>query len=1198
MVTMVALRKPLLSLVLGGLCISAVAQQRPLWQIGKFDDSSGEFRDATLINYTNAAYNPIYIVGRSKDALNWPRFQPGPANGLAGGRSHPFTIRFNIVGKPIGVYHLRIVVLYETPRLSNLQLDVNGHTGLFFFHPKLDYAAGDWEGTFVPQTSHDEKTIDIPAAWLREGANQFILTALDTPSAPQNSLGDIAPGSSGLVYDALSLSYDAAATYNYGAVTAKVLPTIFYKTSPKGLTETVQVFTQNNAVMSPQATREISLTIAGVTLHQPLVLTRDFGESRTDFDVPEWTGTTQALLSIGPSNFPFTFKPQKKWTLHIVANEHLDIGFTDYRAKVAELQSESIDDVLKLLPQHPDFRWNLDGSWIAEQYLAGRSPASQNEFLDQVRKGRIVIPAQFANQHTGVASLEGLIRSLYPSHELAARYHLPLGAANITDVPSYSWSYATVLHDAGQKYLVAGSNNWRAPILLQGSWNEKSPFYWEGPDGSRVLMWYSRAYLQLASLFGSPPMLPAVEDALPVFLQAYDRDSYLADSVILFGSQLENTSLSQEQVLLPAQWSKLYAYPRFDFSTFADAMQSIARQFGDEIPVVRGDFGPYWEDGFTTASAATAIHRQNQQRILTAEKMGTLPSLLNPALRPDDARLQRAWHNGLLFDEHTWTSVAATTQPESDQSTIQLRLKTAEVTEARDDIEQSIQRGWAQLESFLAPTQNSIVVFNSLNWPRGGWVEADLPVDQSILDSVTGLPPQEQILSTEPGTPIPGFGGVTQRIRFRAEQVPALGYKLYTLGKVVTSPPRLPTTARAISNASDTIDTRFYTLRIDPTAGAIRSLYDKVLHRELVDTHSPFRFGAYVYTTGADDMPHNSLYRFGTELPAPKLHPIPASHGRVVSITRDASGVTITLESSAPNTPLVRTVISLPATTKRIDLSYHIRKSAVLTKEAVYIAFPLASDKPQFSYESQNGFIHPATDELLGGSREWYTVQHWAAMTSDDVTTAIIPLDAPLINFGDIVRGNWPSEFHPTSASIFSWLMSNYWGTNFPASQGGDFDFRYSIVSQPSFNPAELTRLGWEAMTPLESNMIGASVRPTLLPATQGSLLALHGQTVEAPGVDPPGVDTPNIVVITWKRAEDGRGSILRLEEIAGTSGTVRIESPFLSIDSASLASALEDPLQPLAIQNGSTSVSFTPFQVITVRIHTTPRISTTGSKP
>ena len=105
-------------------------------------------------------------------------------------------------------------------------------------------------------------------------------------------------------------------------------------------------------------------------------------------------------------------------------------------------------------------------------------------------------------------------------------------------------------------------------MLLKGRWNEKSPFYREGPDGGRVLMWYSRAYLQLASMFGTPPTVEAVKDALPVFLQAYARKEYRADSVILFGSQLENTALDRGQVTLPAEWAKEYAYPQpgvFDF---------------------------------------------------------------------------------------------------------------------------------------------------------------------------------------------------------------------------------------------------------------------------------------------------------------------------------------------------------------------------------------------------------------------------------------------------------------------------------------------------------------------------------------------------------------------------------------------------------------------------------------------------------
>ena len=172
---------------------------------------------------------------------------------------------------------------------------------------------------------------------------------------------------------------------------------------------------------------------------------------------------------------------------------------------MAELHSQSIDAAMDLIKKVPDFRWTLDGSWVAEQYLNGRTSQARAQFLEHVRNGSIVIPPEFANLHTGNASWEGLARSLYDQHRLAQEYKLPAAdAAQIVDVPSYTWGYSSVLHDAGIKYLIAASNSWRAPVMLLGKWNEKSPFYWEGPDGSRVMMWYSRAYLQAHTLFGSP----------------------------------------------------------------------------------------------------------------------------------------------------------------------------------------------------------------------------------------------------------------------------------------------------------------------------------------------------------------------------------------------------------------------------------------------------------------------------------------------------------------------------------------------------------------------------------------------------------------------------------------------------------------------------------------------------------------------
>ncbi len=682
--------------------LASSAAETIVWQIGQFDRSSNEFRDSG-INYADPTEALVYRIGLDS-AQNWFRFQPGPANGLAGAREHPFTILFSLPNEPAGVYKLRIDVLYETPRLSNLRVELNGRAGVFYFHPKLDYGAGDWEGTFVPQTSIDSKTIDLPAAWFHKGENRLILTALDEPSAPETSLGSIALGHTGLVYDGLALTNDPKAVYSGQAMDALLLPTIFYHESANGLLEVLDLFVRfANMPRSGKAT----LSINGRTRGLAFSSSTAFGEEHLQFEVPEWSGTSKGELRITGDRkrrtIPVSLKAAKKWTLFIIPHEHLDIGFTDYPEKVAELHAQSVDGALEIFRANPDFRWTLDGFWVAQKYLAGRSAEKQEEFLHRVREGKIAVPPQYANQHTGTASLEGLIRSLYDSHAFSIQHKAPLGAAHIADVPSYSWSYASVLAEAGIKYFAAASNNWRAPVLLLGRWNEESPFYWEGPDGGRVLMWYSRAYLQLATLFATPPRIAAVRDALPVFLQAYSRENYKASAAVIFGSQLENTALSKEQAELASQWNKQYAWPRLEYSTFQKAMSTIEAAWGPGLPVYRGDFGPYWEDGFTSDAAHTAIHRQNQQRILSAEKLGTLPSVLNADLRPEKDRLAQAWTNLLLFDEHTWTFVGATTQPEAEQTRAQLDLKRSRVTEARREIEESMHRSWAQLESFLGP---------------------------------------------------------------------------------------------------------------------------------------------------------------------------------------------------------------------------------------------------------------------------------------------------------------------------------------------------------------------------------------------------------------------------------------------------------------------------------------------------------------
>jgi len=64
-------------------------------------------------------------------------------------------------------------------------------------------------------------------------------------------------------------------------------------------------------------------------------------------------------------------------------------------------------------------------------------------------------------------------------------------------------------------------------------------------------------------------------------------------------------------------------------------LRNIAKQFGNDIPTMRGDGGPYWEDGIAADAYYAAMERQNESRGPSAEKLATLTSLVNPNLVAD-----------------------------------------------------------------------------------------------------------------------------------------------------------------------------------------------------------------------------------------------------------------------------------------------------------------------------------------------------------------------------------------------------------------------------------------------------------------------------------------------------------------------------------------------------------------------------------
>jgi alpha-mannosidase len=1136
---------------------SAKAASETVWQIGNFDGASIEF--GKRIDYANPADDPVYVVGRSIATKDWPAYQPGSANGHAGYRPHPFTIEFFLPQTPNGSYVLKAAVLVDTPRIPRLQAEINGHKGWAYSHPKLDYRAGDPTGNSPTYTS-ETITLELPTSFLRQGTNKLILTAIDEPGErddsvpPPGRLGD-----SGFFYDAVGLEHDGGTEFRSEEIGAEVLPTIFYKEKVGRLFEIVEVYVR----FAEHLRGSVSFTAGSFTSAQEFKSDRDFGQEKLEFEVPESQVSEKGEVVVAANgksiSVPIQLSPGKKWNVFVVPHEHLDIGYSDYQAKTYEVQTRALDQAIDTIGKHPSFRYTLDGDFVAEQYLKTRSPEQGEKFLQLVRQNKINVPANYFNVLTGFASSEELIRSLYAGHRFNQEHGSGIDYASITDVPSYSWSYASVLAAAGVKYLVAASNNERAPVLRLGHLNTRSPFLWEGPDGGRIPMWYTQSYQQLPHIFGLPPQVSAGRDTLPIFLQHYSGKDYKSDGVIVYGTQWENTALFTSQAKLDEEWNKTYAYPKVKFSGFAEAMEYITGQAGD-MPVIRGDGGPYWEDGIGSDAYFAAMDRQNQHRALSAEKFATISSYVNPNTRPDRETLNSMWDDLLLFDEHCWEADRSIQDPKSQLSIQQRAVKDSRAVEGKRLIDQTLQRDMSVIADSTDNPAGTVLVFNSLNWTRSALVETDLNKGLELVDLSTNQVVPYEVLSR---------GNQFIRIRFWAADVPSAGYKSYALR------PKHAHNEAGATITAPVLENTYYRVQLDPKTGAVQSIFDKELNRELIDSSSPYGFNQYVYVTGADKEP-NRLTRYAEVLPVPQMETHGANNGRLVSVTRTAFGTVARSSSSAVNTPSIETEIILPDATKAILFTNTVHKTKVYTKEGVYFAFPFASKHPEFSYETQNGYINPARDLLPGAGEEWFSVQHWIAVKDKDgdATAAIVPVDAPLAALGDIVRGTFPKEFGDRRGTIFSYAMNNYWTTNYVGGQGGDFVFRYVLASGKNLSPVGLSRLGWEAMTDLEVNEIFPQDRvddaPRPLPAAQSSFLQ---------------VDRTNIVLTAWKEAEDKKGTILRFTELNGESSKVKVTTPIVDLQSAWICNAVEECKSPLPVSQHAFTFDIKPFQIVTLRI-------------
>ena len=157
--------------------------------------------------------------------------------------------------------------------------------------------------------------------------------------------------------------------------------------------------------------------------------------------------------------------------------------------------------------------------------------------------------------------------------------------------------------------------------------------------------------------------MPAGRDSLPIFLKPFSRPDYKSDAASIYGTQVENTDLYPQVADLAANWNRQYAYPKMQFSGFAEAMQHIAGQLGDSIP----DRARRWRAVLGIRQRLRRALRGHGARQRAARAFGGEnlhhQHADQPGVQPDHHRLNRMWRDMVLMDEHTWTADRSVSDP-------------------------------------------------------------------------------------------------------------------------------------------------------------------------------------------------------------------------------------------------------------------------------------------------------------------------------------------------------------------------------------------------------------------------------------------------------------------------------------------------------------------------------------------------------
>jgi len=873
-------------------------------------------------------------------------------------------------------------------------------------------------------------------------------------------------------------------------------------------------------------------------------------------------------------------KPESKDQMHfvVVSKSHFDIGYSalardvehEYRTTMIDRALETMEQNAKVAGPNEQFVWTIPG-WPMQTILwEGQNPTRRRRIEEALKRGNLVMHALPYTIETGSADIETLARSFIYSSRLARKYGLPLpNDAKMTDVPGHDWIIPTLLYQAGVRFFHLGAN----PTNIQ----IKAPriFWWEGPDGSRVLTMYSSGY--------DSGLLPPTD---------WTHKTWLA---MVMGGDNEGPPPAASVRGWIDTIRKQFPNAKITVGRMEDFANSLLAEKPD-LPVIRGSISDSWIHGLASSPNAMKTMANVRPKVGVLESLRTLDILWGVQFQHLPDAIAAGYDSSLRWSEHTWglanqhfvpglygeafyRAYAGGLPPNYERMVASWKEHDNFAFRIDDNVAPKLEAELHTLAENVNVSGLRIVVYNPSPWPRDGVVDFAFP----FMGSIAGKTAMKPVDGDEVEA-LQTWGADSHRTgRFVAKKVPPMGYRTYV---VTSDSPKK--TSLAGDAKTGVIENRWFKVTFDRARGCVASLIEKATGGELVDSTSQPGFGQYLYQqfdrkecldyVNSYILPqyrgsHGPITAKNTYVPESAKHVDFSPTNVELEVTRNGFSISACLVPPMPACETAHTAgltVTLYEDQPCLDLKVNlINHPATENPEAGWICLPLAIKDPQYRLRTPGALTDPASDMIQGGNFAFFWTQ--GGLSVCDPTghgMGVCSPDAPAVSLGEPGIYRFKGEWAKPKSSVYIHLFNNKWNTNFRSFWNGEFSARVRLWPIAHFEPErDLVTPSEETLSPMLTGL--SNYQPGQLPpSARGIELSRKGVVVTAFGPNP-----------------DGDGTLLRLWETAGNSGEIAVNlPPELKCASAQPVDLRGRPLgTPLPVRNDTISTSLKAFSPLTL---------------